>query len=55
MGKTIEQSLFDDCPLRRLPLRWPTLWRNISPLPITFELKAYEILDECAEIYDKLH
>ena len=28
---------------------------NTSPLPITFELKAYEILDECAELYDQQH
>jgi hypothetical protein len=25
---------------------------NTSPLPITFELKAYEALDECAKLYD---
>ena len=25
---------------------------DTSPLPITFELKAYEALDECAKLYD---
>jgi hypothetical protein len=28
---------------------------NALPLPITFELKAYEISDECAELHGKHH